>query len=263
MIVQFSVTVSEAKRLIAKGIAAMPAVRKALSEGKVFLKGGTTVSALSEELGGPALRVSGRISPFGCTGAAFADDAPHCLVFERGVPAPADGRLEEVIQSMGPLDVAVLGANLVDRDGRAAMLAASPLGGPPGRTLSGLAAQGVTCLIACGLEKFYPGRLEDAIRACGRARVDTTMGAPKCKAVGLMPVYGEVFTEVEACASLAIVSVQVVARGGVFGAEGGTTMVASGEDDEVTRLLNVIGAIRGATTSGSLRSLASDCPNQD
>jgi len=240
----------------------MPVVKKALSDGKVFLKGGTTVSALSEELGGPPLRISGRISQLGCTGATFADDAPHCLVFEKGVPAPADGRLEEMIQFMGPSDVAVLGANLVDRDGRAAMLAASPLGGPPGRILSGLAAQGVTCLVACGLEKFYPGRLEDAIRACGRARVDP-VGAPGCKAVGLMPVYGELITEVEACASLANVQVQVVARGGIFGAEGGTTLVASGEDDEVVKLLDVIGAIRGAAVSGSLGSLASDSCNPD
>lgn len=152
---------------------------------------------------------------------------------------------------MGTADVAVLGANLIDGDGRAAMLAASPLGGPPGRIITGLAAQGVPCLVACGLEKFYPGRLDDAVRAGGRTKVNKAMGM----AVGLMPVHGELVTEVEGCACLAEVAVQVVARGGVFGAEGGTTLVAWGRDAEVSKLLEVVGNLKGASVSGSPRSL--------
>ena len=61
MIAQFTLTVSEGKRIIAKAVAKMPPVKRALYGGRVLLKGGTTVSAVSEEIGGrrwvrPALR---------------------------------------------------------------------------------------------------------------------------------------------------------------------------------------------------------------
>ena len=46
---QFTLTVPEGSA-DCKAIAAQPEVRKALSEGMILLKGGTTVSAPSEEL---------------------------------------------------------------------------------------------------------------------------------------------------------------------------------------------------------------------
>jgi hypothetical protein len=42
---QITLTVAEAKRIIAKGIAGLPVVKAALETGNIFLKGGTTVSA--------------------------------------------------------------------------------------------------------------------------------------------------------------------------------------------------------------------------
>lgn len=60
MRIQISLTVSESKRFIAKGIKHLPVVAKALQEGKVILKGGTTTSAISEEICNQPLRLSGR-----------------------------------------------------------------------------------------------------------------------------------------------------------------------------------------------------------
>jgi len=251
LVFQFTLTVPEAKRVIAKAIASMPEVRKAMAGGKVFIKGGTTTSAVSEELGGPPLRISGRISPNGARGALRKDGAPHSLVFEKGVPRPADSTLEEVVDSLGPQDVAVLAANLLDRDGRAAMLAGSPLGGPPGRALSGLAAQGAQVLIACGLEKLFPGRIDDAVAACGRSKVDRAIGM----GVGLIPLYGRVVSEVEACSILAGVKATVIARGGIAGAEGATTLVAEGSLEQVRVLEEAVRAVKGAVNSGDPGSL--------
>lgn len=251
MTVQFTLTVPEAKRLIAKAIAYMPEVRRAMREGKVFLKGGTTTSAVSEELGGPPLRISGRISPRGARGAMRRSSAPHCLIFEKGVPASADDRLEEVVGSLGPGDVAIQGANIVDRDGRAGMLAGSLLGGPPGRVLSGLAAQGARVLIACGLEKFFPGRIEEAIQASGRSKVDRAMGM----AIGVIPLFGTVITEVEACSLIAGVKATVVARGGIDGAEGATTLVAEGPEHDIGVLEAMVRLVKGSRTSGASDSL--------
>jgi len=231
MVYQFTLTVAEAKRIIAKGIASMPLVRSALSSGRILLKGGTTVSAVSEELGGPPLRISGRISPSGARAALKNTDSPHCLLFERAGPSPADGRLEEIIASMGPEDVAVLGANLIDCHGRAAMMAGAPLGGPPGRVMAGLAAQGVQVLIACGLEKLIPGPIGEAVYACGRTRVNRAMGM----AVGLIPPHGRVITEADACGRLVAARLHGVGRGGRGGRGGGPTLGAEGEGEEHCR----------------------------
>jgi len=62
MRIQITLTVHEAKRIIAKGIAELPAVKAALETGSIFLKGGTTVSAVCEELTGKPMNILGRIS---------------------------------------------------------------------------------------------------------------------------------------------------------------------------------------------------------
>ena len=67
MKVQVSLTVNEAKRTIAKGIAMLPEVKKALKSGKILLKGGATVSAVCEEFIGKPMLIAGRISPKGTT----------------------------------------------------------------------------------------------------------------------------------------------------------------------------------------------------
>ena len=84
MIGQVVLTVSEAKLVIAKAIATLPEVRRALLEGKLGLKGGTTVSALSELLGFPAMHISGRITTDGARGSKSMTEAPHCIIAERG-----------------------------------------------------------------------------------------------------------------------------------------------------------------------------------
>ena len=50
--IQFSLTVSEGKWLIAHAIADMKEVRDAIAGGRIVLKGGTTVSCVSELITG-------------------------------------------------------------------------------------------------------------------------------------------------------------------------------------------------------------------
>ena len=59
--VQVTLTANEGKRLIAKAAGRMPEIQNRLKNHKILLCGGTTVSALSEELGFGPLRISGRI----------------------------------------------------------------------------------------------------------------------------------------------------------------------------------------------------------
>src|SRR3990172_1711043 len=123
---QISLTVNGSKRLIAKAIAALPEVRAALESGKILLKGGTTVSALAEELDLGPLHIAGRISGLGTKSSGVAvkeSDAPHVVLVERGAPPHAFLNMAETVLTLGPDDVIVVGANAIDAYGGAAVMA--------------------------------------------------------------------------------------------------------------------------------------------
>jgi hypothetical protein len=71
MRIQITLTSSDGKRIIAKGIRALPGIQKVKNRGKILLKGGTTVSAVSEELCGKPMRISGMITPKGTLTSRF------------------------------------------------------------------------------------------------------------------------------------------------------------------------------------------------
>lgn len=248
---QISLTVPEGKRLIAKGISALPEVRRAMEDGMILLKGGTTVSALAEELAGIPLRISGRITERGTVAAARTVDGPHSLLLRRGRPEPADGHLEEIVSEMGSNDVVVCGANLIDANGNAAMMAGRFLGGEPGRVLPLLPSEGVMCIVAAGIEKLSPIPVTEAMRVCGRKKPGWSMGM----AVGLVPLFGRLVTELEALRILGARDAWVIGRGGVDGASGGSTFIVDGDAEWFEAFRGVLLEIGGAGTSGLQGSL--------
>lgn len=252
MILQFTLTVPEAKKLIALGALELPEIKAAFKEGKIFLKGGSTVSALAEELVGIKLGICGRITPLGTKGSrTWPVDAPHSILIERGVPRSCDDREEEEILGMRKGDVFVIGANAIDGYGNAAMMAGSALGGQPGKILGGLMGEGINVIILAGLEKLIPGSIMEAVQACGRRKIDLSFGM----AVGLIPIVGKLITEQIATELLANVKCQVIGKGGISGAEGATTMVAEGNPDQIEKLFQIIRKVKGTKTSGSPLSL--------
>ncbi|RKJ81121.1 hypothetical protein [Pyramidobacter sp. CG50-2] len=257
MKVQISLTVEAGKRLIAKAILTLPAVRRALAEGRLLLKGGTTVSLISEAVCGVPLKICGRIDRRGAGSCAGNCPAPHSLLLHRGVPAPLDAELWSSGKlRFSPGDACVIGANLVDRHGRAAMLAGSPFGGTL-HFFTSLPAEGVEMIVAAGLEKYAPCSLDDAVAAASRLAPDLSMGM----AAGLIPIPGRVINEAEACKILGAAEVQIVARGGIQGAEGGCTLLASfDERPQGEAFFNEILALSGTVfqkSAGDAKSLKS------
>jgi len=266
LIFQFTLTVPEAKRVIALGAKELPDVKSAFLKGRIILKGGSTVSALAEELIGQKLALCGRVTPLGAKGpTGWPLDAPHSILTEKGGKfISIDDKEEEAIQGLRKDDVFVIGANGLTVEGIALMMAGSPLGGSPGKLLGGLQAEGVHIIILVGLEKLIPGTAQEALMACGRKRVDLSLGM----AVGLIPLYGKVITEQKAVELLAQVKCTVIGKGGICGAEGATTLVAEGEKEEVKKLFDKIRKIKGAKTSASPQSLleckpGKGCPEDD
>ncbi len=251
MKLQLTLTVPEAKMVIAKAVVARNDVQTALRDGKVVLKGGTTVSAICEELLRYKLRIGGRISPRGTMNTLKKQEQPHCVLIENRESRNIDADIDEVVANLAKGDIIIASANAIDVDGDAAMLAAAPLGHIPGKAIAGFMSQGAKVIIAVGLEKLIPGTIHEAVLASGRVTIDKSFGS----AVGLIPIVGEVFTEREAIMSMASVKAVVIAAGGIQGAEGSTTMVVEGEDSEVERIYNLVASIKGAQTSGNVESL--------
>lgn len=250
---QFTLTVAEGKRLIAKAVAAMPEVRQALQAGLILLKGGTTVSAIAEELCGQKLRISGRITPRGTVAAGNPNHGgAHLMLLRNGIPEPCEGRLKEAALSMGPGDVAICGANIFDTQGNAALMAGKDLGGETGSVYPSLEAEGIRCLVAAGLEKLSPQPLREASRAAGRKAAVWATGM----AIGLIPVPGQIITELDALSILGYKNRWLIGRGGIGGAEGACTFLVEGDKNALEQLENIIHAIKGSRESGTEDSLA-------
>ncbi len=109
-----------------------------------------------------------------------------------------------------------------------------------------LLIEGVPFLIAAGLEKLVPGNLGDVISQAGRKKVSFSYGS----AVGLIPVFGRIFTEVEALETLAGVKAWVIGKGGIHGAEGSTTFLIDGSPKEVMKIDKIYQRVRGSGLSG-------------
>jgi len=126
MKIQIALTVSEAKRLIAKAVAKLPEVIQALERGKVLLKGGTTVSAVAEELAGLKLRICGRISRRGTVSAKIVSSShSHSIILKKGKIANIDNEIVEVVKELGRNDVIIISGNALDSHYNVAMMAGS------------------------------------------------------------------------------------------------------------------------------------------
>jgi hypothetical protein len=261
MRIQFALTSAEAKRMIAKGIVKLEVVKRAIDQGRIVLKGGTTTSAIAEEICGEEIRISGRITPRGTMSARYKQETgkPHTVVIEKRKMQGLDQGWEEVIASLNKNDLIITGANAFDVHGNAALMAASFMGAVGGKSIFGASIEGVPILVATGLEKLVPGNLADIIPLVGRKLVDRSYGS----AVGLFAVRGRIFTEKDAVEALAPVQCFVIGKGGIFGAEGSTTLLIDGEEKDVLLIEDLFKQIKGSTVSGvkmSLEECVRGCP---
>lgn len=258
---QVTLTPSESKKLLSKAIAAMKPIQEAKEKGLIVIHPSSTTIFLVEELIGKRPEgpwVFGVTFPKGmCISWELQQRSylslpdpgrghdvgkfPFSWVLEKGTfktMLPLDSLLDR----MGEEDVYVKGANAVDAEGKAGVLYASLAAGTIGRVLSASKRKGFTILLPIGLEKLIPTPIDKAARAASREKTDAAMGIP----VGLIPVLGEVVTEVEAIGILTGAEAVPVAAGGLGGAEGSVTLVIQGTEERVNRALQVVKSVKGA-----------------
>lgn len=258
--VQVSLLVEESKQLIALGICEHPLLKNSLKDGRVVLKGGTTVSKISEILIDKKLRISGRITGRGTVSGLNEDKNPHTVLLENKLFRNIDNCINDEFLKLGKDDLFICSANAVDSNYNAAMMAGSGGGGNIGMALNAIYSEGVPVLIPVGIEKMIPGDIEDIIKKTGRKGKNLSWGM----SVGLLPIKGEVITEIEAVKYLADVECQAIGAGGVGEASGSTTLDIWGSDSEVDKIINIIKPIKEnkielSGSSESLQECSSGC----
>jgi hypothetical protein len=232
---QFTLTVAAGKRLIAKGAAAHPKLAAALKKGRCVIVAGSTNGYVAEEV----LRSIGQGGEF--TRQGFC----RGVVVPPGSPGMAEGKLRgdviitdgqwrqedrsktvfDVIADLAAGDVVVKGGNAVDlQRRRAGVLIGHPQAGTIGAIIPAVFGRRVQLIVPIGLEK----RVAEDIDAMAELINSTRAEGPR-----MLPLPGEVFTEIDAVSLLTGASARLAAAGGLRGAEGASWLAVSGDDEQL------------------------------
>ncbi len=246
MSLQVTLTPSEGKRLIGRAIAGMDVVRNAMENGTVVIATSTTTAYVYEELMGEEIAekgmfTAGVITDRGCCLTEAKGRFKHRVIRKGKVSEMTTSELPKVLEGMGPSDVFIKGANALDPFGQAGVLLGGVGGGTIGRAWGYITANGITTIIAVGLEKLVPISLADIAPKTGIEAVGSSLGMP----VGMMVVGGNIITEMEALKLLVGVEAYPIAGGGVGGGEGSKTFLLEGEEENVKAAYELVCAVKG------------------
>jgi hypothetical protein len=227
----------ESKKLIAVGITALDWVREKMKKGRIFVSRGTTNAYVLEEM--MAIRefdkscyVAGQIIPKGeRLNVCPKEKRLKEILFTDGKPGEVNS-FKDVMDDMKKGDIVIKGANALDPDGIAGVLLADLKAGTCGLFWGTVKAKGLTMLIPVGLEKLVAHSVLYSSMEMGIEEIDYADGYKS----GLFPLFGDVFTEIDALFTLFdLDDVVHVSSGGVGGAEGSITLLLIGEEDIIKK----------------------------
>jgi len=235
---------SESRRLLAKGVVALPEVQNAWKNGIIIIARGVTSAYISEELLGVSVEPkAGQTIGMVVNGMTNANlGPPPCTshVIRKGkVVENADSNVE--ILSFGPDDVFIKGASAIDREGNAGIMASSVKGGTWGMFTPIVTSRNSHLIIAAGLEKMVPSVME-ACNHSGIYHFKYSMGLPAklCPAIT-----GKLVTEIQALAVLAGVRAFHICSGGVGGSEGAVVLALEGDEAHVKKAFEIVKSVKG------------------
>ncbi|MFN2352146.1 MAG: hypothetical protein ABR497_09395 [Kiritimatiellia bacterium] len=242
---QFVITPAAGKRLIALAMKKHPAVKSVLKRGTLVIVAGTTNGYVAAEI----LRLLGHKGRFprrgfirGVTlppGAApragnKSEKFPGDVVVRDGKWLPGL-TIFDVLEELREGDVILKGANAVDLQARqAGVLIGHPQGGTIAAALQAVAGHRVRLILPVGLEKRVHKSLHE---------LAAFVNEPGRGGARLLPVPGEVVTELEALQLLFGVRAELVAAGGVGGAEGAVWLALDGSREKLARVKKIISSI--------------------
>lgn len=234
---QFIITPAMGKRLIAKAVAKDDDIQEALTSRNIVVVAGTTNGYVAEELLASIGRSEG-----------FSRDQ-----FFRGVTLPPTGRttdlgqligrnrfpgdvvitkgtwqkgkvIFDVIEELKAGDIILKGANAINLTrNQVGILIGDPKGGTGFAAFNAAVGKRVRMMFPVGLEKRVEADMND---------LAALMNDPESRGPRLLPVYGRIITEIEALQALTGVRAELVASGGVGGAEGAVYIAVFGTTEQ-------------------------------
>lgn len=234
--IQISLTPAAGKRLIAKALVVHPYNQAALKSGTVAIIAGTTNGYVAEEILkeiGQAEGFSRRrflrgivLPPWHKTteSGRLTDESgfPGDVIIVNGIWQKGK-TIFDVIDDMKEGDIILKGANALDlARHQAAVLIGHPKAGTTSVILQAVAGRRVRLMLPVGLEKRVPGDLME---------LAARLNAPGASGYRLLPVPGEIFTEIDAIKLLTGAEAELIAAGGIGGAEGSVWLAISGNED--------------------------------
>ncbi len=234
---QFCVTTSMGKRLIGKAMVLHPDVQAVLKKGTLVIIAGTTNGYVAEEI----LQSLGQAEGFsregfrrGMTTAPGTKtpkmDFPGDVVIKDGQWQKGE-TIVDVADDLKLGDVVMKGANAFDMHRRPAVQIGDRKGGTIALALSAAVGRRVRLIVPVGLEK--------------RVSEDVYVLAQRCNTPGaegprLLPVPGELFTELDAIKLMTGAEACLIAAGGVYGAEGASWLGVTGTEVQIQAAATLI-----------------------
>jgi hypothetical protein len=233
---QFLVTPSMGKRLIGKGMVIHPDIQRVLSKGTLVIIAGTTNGYAAEEIlrslnqAEDFSRVGFRRGMSAARGATVSKaELKGDIVIRDGVWSKGK-TIFDVADELNASDVILKGGNAFDSHRRAAVLAASPQGGTIMAAHTAVVGRRTRLLVPIGLEKRV---FEDVALLAERSYL------PNAEGLRLIPILGEIFTELDAVKLLTGADACLLAAGGVYGAEGAVWLGISGTDSQLQKAVSL------------------------
>lgn len=251
-------TPSESKRLIAKGVAAMPEVQSAFSGGEIVVAHGSTNVYVAEELLGYCPRreqfMSGQVIN-GVLCQTAPEEKPPIIRIVRGQLNGPKPTMEETLRNFGSTGVFIKGANAVDPDGNAGVFCAHPEGGTIGFAYGIISARGLRLVVPVGLEKLIPS-VPKAARYLGQESLYYHAGLK----IGMLTITnGIVVTEIEALKILFDVNAIHVGGGGLNGSEGTVVIAIEAEKAQLNQAIDLYERIKGEPPLTPQKALCISC----
>lgn len=245
---QFLITPAAGKRLIAKALADYPAITEALESRTVVIIAGTTNGYVAEEIlskihqlegfsrkrffRGIVLPPGGPVTSIGLV--KDENGFPGDVVIKEGVWQKGL-TIFDIVDDLKEGDIIIKGANAINLPLRqTAIYIGDPSGGTIGAAIQAVVGRRVRLILPVGIEKRV---YTDLNKLAARLNVPGVQG-PR-----LLPVSGEIFTEMEAISFLTGAKAEQVAGGGVSGAEGSVWFVISGNEEQVRSAENLLNSI--------------------
>jgi hypothetical protein len=233
-------TVAESKRLIAKAIAKL--LHPELGKRMIAIARGTTCGYVCEEMLGRSIDKTSYV-----IGHVFPEKTDSSKVLNKSIVKDVilknghqvDMTVVNSVNDMREGDIFIKGANCLNYGERiAGILVGSLQGGTIGAVLPTIQKKKIRLIIPVGLEKSCSESVE-------RIAIKLNVGATyKGQPLQMVPIKGEIITEIEALKILTGVHAVQIAAGGIGGAEGGVMLYIEGTPVQVKKAADLIQGIQ-------------------